>query len=225
MSTITIVLADDHQVVRQGFRVLLEEQPDFRVIGEAGNGVDAIRLTENLRPNVLVVDVLMPKLKGIEVVYQLRRRAPETRIIVLSMYADDAYVFQAFRNGVLGYVLKDSSAASLVKAVREVHEGRRFLSPPLSESKLATYALNYKQSSKDVFATLTPREREVMQLGAEGLTCAEIARRLSISPRTVEVHRANMLRKLQLKSQTDLVRYAIARGLSSVNEPNLARKS
>lgn len=209
----TIVLADDHQVVRQGLRALLEEEPDLRLLGEAGDGLETIQLVERLCPDVLVLDLMMPGLNGLEVTRQVGKRAPQTRVIILSMHADEAYVLEALRNGACGYVLKDASVAELVQAVREVAAGRRYLSSPLSERAIEAYVETAQGSVLDRYETLTDREREVLHLVAEGHTNVEIATRLSISPRTAETHRANMMRKLGLHTRTDVIRYALQRGI------------
>ncbi|MBM4046576.1 MAG: response regulator transcription factor [Planctomycetes bacterium] len=209
----TIILADDHPVVRHGLKALLEAEADFQVVGECGDGLEAVRLAERLKPNVLVVDVMMPGVTGLEVARQVTERLPETRVVILSMHANEAYVLEALRNGATGYVLKDSGGASLVEAVRAVAAGRRYLSPPLTERAVEAYAQKAKGADVDAFETLTTREREVLHLAAQGLTNPEIGRRLFISARTVEVHRANVMRKLGLKGQTELVRFAVGRGI------------
>ena len=209
----TIVLADDHHVVRQGLRVLLEGQPDFQLVGEAGDGLEAIQLTERLKPDVLLIDLMMPSLNGLEATRQVSQRSPHTRVVILSMHANEAYVLEALRNGAAGYVLKDSSAADLVHAVREVIAGRRYLSPPLSERAIAAYIQKASDVTLDPYEMLTNREREVLHLAAEGYTNAEIADQLSISPRTAETHRANLMHKLGLRTHTDLIRYALRRGI------------
>jgi two-component system response regulator NreC len=208
-----IVLADDHHIVRQGLRVLLEAEPDFHVVGEAGDGLETTQLVERLQPDVLVLDLMMPGLSGLEVVRQVGERSPKTRVVILSMYADEAYVLEALRNGAAGYVLKKSTADELVRAVREVMAGRHYLSPPLSEHAIDAYLQKAKESALSPYAMLTTREREVLHLVAEGHTNTEIAARLSISPRTVEMHRANLMRKLDLHTQADLIRYALQRGI------------
>jgi two-component system, NarL family, response regulator NreC len=214
MSKTRILLADDHRVVREGFRALLESEPDFEIVAETGDGLDAVRLVEQHKPHVLVVDLMMPGLNGLEVARQITQRVARTRIVVLSMHANEAYVLEALKNGASAYVLKDASAAELVRAVREALAGRRYLSPPLSEPAIESYIQRAKTSdSLDLYDTLTNREREVFQLAAEGHTNNEIASRLFISPRTVETHRANVMHKLGLRSQTDLVRYALQRGI------------
>ena len=209
----TIVLADDHHIVRQGLRALLESEPNFRLVGETGDGLEAVRLVEKLQPQVLITDVMMPGLNGLEVTRQVRKTAPHVRVIILSMHANDAYVVEALKNGAAGYVLKDSQASDLVKAVKEVAAGRRYLSPPLSEREIELYVKKVEHAPEDPYESLTNREREVLQMAAEGRTSAEIAERLFISPRTAEGHRANVLRKLGLQNHTDLVRFALKRGI------------
>jgi two-component system, NarL family, response regulator NreC len=209
----TIVLADDHKVVRQGLRAVLEAEANLRVVGEAGNGLDAIRLVERLGPDVLVLDLMMPGLNGLEVTRQLGKHSKKPRVVILSMHKDEAYVIQALKNGASAYVLKDSSAEELVKAVLEAAAGRHYLSPPLSDLAIQAYLQRAASAPTgiDRYDSLSSREREVLQLAAEGHTNAEIGKRLFISPRTVEIHRANMMHKLRLHSHTDLIRYALKR--------------
>ena len=218
MTQICLVLVDDHVIVRQGLRALLESQPDLRVVGETGDGLEALDLAERLRPDVMVIDLMMPGLSGLEVTRQVRQRAPGTRIIILSMHSAEPYVLKALRNGADGYVLKTSGAADLAQAVREVMAGRRYLSPPLSADAIEAFALKVSDAALDLYETLTSRERQVLQLAAEGLNHAEIAARLSISPHTATTHRANLMRKLGLHSQTELVRLAIQRRLLPFEE-------
>jgi DNA-binding NarL/FixJ family response regulator len=210
---ITIVLADDHEVVRLGLRTLLEKEPDFRVIGEVTDGLQTVDLVKQLNPNVLVLDLMMPGINGIEVTWQVKKHSPLTHVIILSMYSNEAYVVETLRKGAEGYVLKDSTGSDLVKAVREVVAGRRYLSPPFSERAIDIYIQTTKTTALDLYETLTPREREVLHMAAQGYTNVEIADRLSISPRTVEVHRANMMNKLGLHNQAGLIRYAMQRGI------------
>ena len=214
----TILLADDHRIVRQGLRALLEAEPDFSLVGETGDGLEAIQLAERLQPDVIVLDLMMPGINGLEATRQISDNCPQTRVVILSMHADEAYVLEALRNGASGYVLKDSSADDLVRAVREVEAGRRYLSPPLSERAIEAYTRKAEETSLDPYEKLTNREREVLHLTAEGHSSTEIAERLSISSRTVETHRANMMRKLDLRSQTDLIRYALKRGIIPMEE-------
>lgn len=213
MNATTIVLADDHPVVRHGLRALLEAEPDFRIVGEAGDGLEGARLVERLQPHVLLLDLMMPGLSGLEVTRQVSQHVGQTQVVILSIHANEAYVLEALKNGATGYVLKDSSASELVRAVREVAAGRRYLSPPLSERAIDAYAQKAKETPLDSYETLTTREREVLHLAAEGYSNTVIAARLSISPRTVETHRANFTHKLGLHKQTDLIRYALRRGI------------
>lgn len=208
-----ILLADDHNIVRQGLRALLQSEPHFRLVGEASDGIEAVRLAERMKPDVLITDLMMPGLNGLEVTRQVTKALPQIRVIILSMYTNDAYVLEAFKNGALGYVLKDSQAADLIQAVKEVIVGNRYLSPPLSERALELYLQKVESVPDDPYELLTTREREVLQLVAEGRTSSEIAARLFISPRTAEGHRANLMRKLNLQNNADLIRLALKRGI------------
>jgi DNA-binding NarL/FixJ family response regulator len=212
---ITIALAEDHNVVRQGFKLVLSAEQDFKLVGEAADGLEAMKLVEEKKPNVLLLDLMIPRLHGLEVTRRVRKEQPDTRVIILSMHADEPYVMEALRNGASGYVLKDCTAADLVQAVRTAAAGRRYLSPVLAERALTGYVEHPGESELDVYETLTNRERLVLQQAAEGKTSAEIAAALFISPRTAETHRANLMRKLGLRSQTDLVRFAIRRKIIS----------
>lgn len=222
MSEVRIVLADDHSIVRQGLRAVLQEEPDFVVVDESGDGMQTVRIVQQRQPDVLVLDLMIPSLSGLEVAREVRRDSPQTKVVILSMYESEAYVSEAVRAGASAYVLKGSNAADLVVAVREVMAGRRFFSSPISAEAIESFLTRGNGGRLDRYETLTRREREVLQLAAEGHTSAGIAGRLFISPRTVEIHRAHMMRKLNLRSQSDLVRFAVARGLVSVEpEPHL----
>jgi DNA-binding NarL/FixJ family response regulator len=216
--TISILLADDHPVVRRGLRALLEAEPDFAVVGEAGDGLEAVWLAERLQPDVLLLDLAMPGLSGLEALRVIRQRSPRTRVLVLSMHGSCSFVAEALKNGVTGYVLKGSPEADLLRAVRDVVAGKRFLSAPLTERVLDAYIERARGSELDPHETLTPREREVLHLAAEGKTNNDIAARLHISPRTVETHRAHMMQKLNLQNPSELVRYAVRRGLIPLEE-------
>lgn len=213
MKRTTIVLADDHRIVRQGLRALLASEADLEVIGEADDGREALELVRRLSPDVLVLDLMMPGLNGLEVARQLPRQSPGVRVVVLSMYDDEGFVLEALANGVSGYVLKDSNSSDLIHAVREVAAGRRYLSPPLSDRAIEAYQQRAKVGTMDKHETLTTREREVLQLSAEGHTNSEIAARLGISTRTAETHRSRVMHKLGLHTQSDLIRYAIRRSI------------
>jgi DNA-binding NarL/FixJ family response regulator len=184
MSKTSVVLADDHAIVRQGLRAVLEATSEFAVVGEVADGLQVSEVVDRLRPHVLVLDLMMPGLNGLEITRQVRKRCPQTRIVILSMHADEPYVLEALRNGAAGYVLKEASITDVAQAA------------PL-----------------DLYETLTTREREVLQLSAEGYSSTDMAARLGISPRTADTHRANLMRKLGLQGQTDLVRYALRRGI------------
>ena len=218
MQKLTIVLADDHHVVRQGLRTLLEGALDCSVVGEAADGRAAIELVKRLLPMVLVVDMVLPHLNGLDVIRQAQQSAPQTRIVVLSMHADESYVREALRAGATAYVLKESHADEFVQAVRQAAAGKRYLSPPLTERALDAYIAQSVETPFDLAETLTGREREVLVMAAQGGTTAEIAARLSLSGRTVEAYRARMMRKLGLRSQVDLVRYALRQGLIALED-------
>jgi DNA-binding NarL/FixJ family response regulator len=211
--SLTLVLADDHHVVRQGLRALLQTEPDFHLVGEAADGQEVLRLVERLHPDVLVLDLMMPGLGGLEVTRRVRQRFARTQIVILSMHANEAYVVEALRLGATAYILKEADARDLVRGIREAAAGRRYLSPPISEDMIEAYLRKTDSATFDPAQTLTKREREVLQLAAEGHTSAEIAKRLFISPRTVETHRANLMHKLGLRNQADLIRYALRRGI------------
>lgn len=221
---ISLVLADDHHVVRQGLRYLLEAEPDLQVVGEAADGLETVRLIEELKPDVLVVDVMMGGISGLEVARQVSKQSPKTGIVILSMYSNEAYVLEALRDGAKAYVLKESTASELVKAVRAAAVGRRYLSSSLSERAIEAYIEKSRDTVFDPYESLTTREREVLHLAAQGRTSAYIATRLYISRRTVEAHRAHMMQKLDLHNQSQLVSYAIRRGiLPPDNQPPLCR--
>lgn len=208
---ITIVLGDDHTIVLKGLRAFLEGQPGFTILGEAQDGLKLTSLTERLKPDVLVADLMMPGLNGFDVTRRIVKRFPKTKVVILSMYSTEAHVVEALRSGASAYVVKDARPEELVNAIREAAAGRRYLSAPFRTDLIDTYLK--RPGGSDPYEALTPREREVLHLVAEGLTSGEIAGRLFISPRTAESHRANLMRKLGLRSRTDLVRFAFQRGI------------
>jgi DNA-binding NarL/FixJ family response regulator len=210
---ISIVLADDHDIVRRGLRTLLEGEADFSIVAEASDGLDALQRVTTLQPRILVVDLMMPKLSGLDVARQCAEAARQTAIIILSMYAETPYVLEALRAGVLGYVLKDSSASDLIAAVRSAVDGQYYLSPPLSDIGVDELLRQARQTPSSPFEQLSSREREVLRLAAEGHSSAAIGDMLCISRRTVESHRANLMAKLNLKTQSDLVRLALREGI------------
>lgn len=210
-----IFLADDHQLVRQGLRLLLEQEADFEVVGEASEGFAAAEVA--LRPDVdvCVVDVVMPNMSGIDVARVATSQNAHIKVVALSMYTNEAYVIDALQAGASAYVLKQATAADLVAAIRAVLLGGTYLSPPLSTLGLNDYARRAADLPEaDAYGSLTERERQVLLLAAQGWKNADIATRFSLSVRTVEMHRANMLKKLNLKTQTDLVYYALRHGLA-----------
>jgi len=209
----TIVLADDHQIVRQGLRALLKSVPDLELLGEASDGLETVRLAERRQPDVLVVDLMMPGLNGMDVARQVAKRSPRTRVVVLSMHSNEAYVVEALRAGAKAYVLKEAGAEELVAAIRAAAQGRRYFSPPISEQAIKEYLSRIEETPPDPYETLTARERQVFQLTAEGYSGGAISERLFISPRTVETHRMNLMRKLGVRNQKELIRYAVERGV------------
>ena len=215
--TVNVLLADDHPIVRQGLRNLLNSEPDFMVIGEASDGLKAIQLVNNLHPDVLVVDLMMPVLNGLEVIRRAKHDLPGLRIIVLSMQNADAYVVDSIKSGASGYVLKDTGPTELIQAIRDVLAGQRYLSPGISERLTNPNVQRSSETLDDPYGRLSNREREVLQLTAEGYTSTESAARLFISVRTAELHRANVMSKLGLHSQNELVRYALKRGILSLD--------
>ena len=215
---VTVLLADDHPIVRQGLRHLLEAEPDIKILGEASDGLQAVQLSETFKPNVLIVDIMMPGLNGLDVVRQVKDRSPDTFCIVLSMQSADVYVVKALKSGAAGYVLKETGPSELVNAVQQVISGKRYLSPRLSERLIDVLLQTSEEITLDPYETLTNREREILHMAAEGLTTVAIAKRLSISPRTAELHRGRMMDKLGLHSQTDLILYALKRGILSIDK-------
>jgi two-component system, NarL family, response regulator NreC len=213
---IRVVLVDDHDIVRQGLRSLLEMHTDIQVIGDVADGLEVLDLVERTRPDVLVVDLLLPGLSGLEVIRLVRQRLPMVRIVVLSMYSNVAHVAEALRSGAIAYVLKEEGIRELVIAVRTAAQNRHYLAPQLDRSAIDEYLKRSTGVHADPFDTLTPREREVLALVAEGYTSAEIAARWVVSRRTVESHRSHMMRKLHLKTTADVIRFAVRRDLLSV---------
>jgi len=209
MSKIRIVLADDHSVVRQGFRRILEAQADMEIVGEASNGREALESAAKLSPDVVVMDVAMPELNGIEATRRMGEAAPRTRVLALSMHKDSVYVREILRAGARGYLLKDAVDEDLIAAVRAVARGEGYLSPGVADAVLT----DYRQHVTDPIDLLTSREREVLQLIAEGKTNKEIATTLTLSVYTVDAHRGRIMEKLNLHSTGELVRFAIRKGL------------
>jgi two-component system response regulator NreC len=209
MKRIRILLADDHAVVRQGFKMILSAQTDMEIVGEAGNGREAVEQAEQLRPDIVVMDVAMPELNGIEATRRLAASVPHTRVVALSMHKDSVYVREILRAGARGYLLKDSGASDLVSAIRAVAGGESYLSPAVSNAVLD----DYRRHVTNPIDLLTSREREVLQMLAEGKTNKEIAVVLNLSVYTVDAHRGRIMEKLNVHSINELVRFAVRNGL------------
>jgi DNA-binding NarL/FixJ family response regulator len=219
METIHVLLADDHTVVRQGLRALLEVEPDITVVGEAETGRQAVQLAGKLRPNVVVMDIAMPILNGLEATRQIIKTVPDVKVLVLSSYSDDEYVYQLTEAGAVGYLLKQTAAADLIKAVRDARNGKTFFSPAISRRLLEHYREKCFGGvpAKKARDPLTSREREVLQLIAEGKLNKQIAAELCISVKTVEKHRQQVMNKLNIHDIAGLTRYAISRGVIEIS--------
>jgi two-component system, NarL family, response regulator NreC len=211
-----VLLADDHQLMRSGVRLMLEREPDITVVGEAGDGREAVTLAKTLKPEVVVMDIGMPNLNGIEAALQMTQHNPELAVVMLSMHSDESYVLRALKAGARGYLLKDSAEADLIKAVHVVAGGKSFFSPAVSKVLLDDYVRKLKRSgAEDAYDLLTPREREILQLIAEGKSNKDVANLLNLSVYTVESHRSNLMEKLNLKGVPELILYAVRKGIIS----------
>ncbi len=216
MIGLRILLADDHTIVRQGVRKILEEHPDWRVVGEAANGRDAVRLAVDLKPDIALLDIGMPLLNGIEATRQIARRTTGVNVVILSMHSDEAYITQVLQAGARGYLLKDSADEDLIRALTAVAQGKSFFSPAVAKVMLDDYVRQMAQRGiVDRYESLSEREREIFQLIAEGRSNKEIADLLSVSPSTVETHRGHIMEKLDVHSAVEIVLYAVRRGLIS----------
>ncbi len=209
---ITVLLADDHAVVRDGLRLTLERHTDIRVLGDASNGHEAVRLVEKQPVNVLVLDITMPELNGIDAIPQLRLAAPSMQIVILSMHSNPEYALRALEAGAIGYVLKESAAREVVTAVRAAHARERYLSPKIADALINRSIQTHQHF--DPLDALSPREREILQLIAEGKSTQDIAERLVLSPKSVETYRSRLMTKLDIHDLATLIRFAIKRGLT-----------
>ena len=218
MKPIRILLADDHTLVRQGIRSLLEGQVGFVVIGEATDGIEAVDLIERENPDVALMDIMMPNLNGLDATKQVTQLKIATKIIILSMHANSTYAVRALKSGAAGYLLKDADQEEIFSAIQMVVRGQRYITPQLS-GKILDALLQPEEHAGDPLSMLTVRERQVLQMVAEGNTNNEIAEKLVLSPRTIEVHRARLMAKLEINSQVDLVRFAIQHGVIPLNPP------
>lgn len=214
--TIRIIVADDHQIVRQGLRLLLEAEPDMEVIGEANNGRRVLKLAQELLPDVIIMDLSMPELNGIEATRQILSGVPETKVVALSMHSDSLFVLNMIKAGASGYLLKDCALEELVKAIRTVVSQKTYLSPGISDIVIRDFVTGWQTTSSSAFSVLSTREREVLQLMAEGKTTNQIADGLCVSVKTVEAHRKQVMTKLGIHSVAELTKYAIRQGLTSL---------
>jgi DNA-binding NarL/FixJ family response regulator len=214
MRKIRILLADDHQLMRSGVRLMLEREADLTVVGEASDGREAVSLAKSLKPEVVVMDIGMPNLNGIEAARQMTQENAELAIVMVSMHSDETYVLRALKAGARGYLLKDSAEADLIKAVHAVAGGKSFFSPAVSRLLLDDYVRKLKRTgTEDAYDLLTPREREILQLIAEGKSNKDVANLLDLSVYTVESHRSNLMEKLNIKGLPELILYAVRRGI------------
>ncbi len=213
---IRILLADDHGVVRDGLRALLESEPDMAVVGEADNGREAIRQARRLCPDVIVMDIAMPELNGIDATPHILENCPDARVVILSMLTTTEHIFRAFQSGALGYVLKESAGGELMTAIRAVHAGTRYLSHKISDVSPQAYLFPQSAGNgRSPLERLSAREREILQLVAEGTTRAEIADQLSLSPKTVETYRSRVMHKLDVHSLPELIKFALQNGVAA----------
>jgi two-component system response regulator NreC len=211
---IRILVADDHTILRAGLRMMLNAQPDMEVIGEAQDGRQALQEAQRLQPDVILMDITMPDVNGIEATRQIKRVLPDVKILVLTMHEHDEYVFQALRAGASGYMLKEAAATDLITAIHVIRSGQFYLSPTAQSVVVGDYLQRVRTGEeRDSYSTLTEREREILKLVAEGHTNNQIAERLIISPKTVDTHRTHIMDKLNLHSRAELVKYAMRRGL------------
>jgi DNA-binding NarL/FixJ family response regulator len=220
---IKVFLADDHTVIREGLCSLLKKQNDITVIGDAGDGYQAVDQVQKLRPDVVIMDIAMPKLNGIEATHQIRKSCPKTQVVILSMYSSTEHIFQSLKAGARGYLLKESAGMELVAAVRAAYAGRRYLSQKIEETMIDNYVHQRELTeAKSPLARLSPREREVLKIVVEGKSSKEIANTLYLSPKSVETYRSRIMHKLSLSDLPNLVKFAIQHGLTPPLPPNIA---
>lgn len=215
---IKILVADDHNLVRQGIVALLNVESDMQVIGEASDGIEAVRLAKKFNPDIVIMDLSMPNLNGLEATHQIKRDASDVKVLILTQHENEEYVMQIIKAGASGYVLKTSVSDDLIKAIKEIQKGEKFFSPSISRMILDDYIKRTQGlQTENKAPELTHREKEVLQLIAEGRTNQEVARKLFISVRTVEFHRANIMHKLQLNDLASLIKYTIQKGIVQIN--------
>jgi DNA-binding NarL/FixJ family response regulator len=216
MTSVRIVLADDHTIMRNGLRLVLERQADFAIVGEASNGREAIEIVARETPDIVIMDISMPLLNGIEAARRITAEQPKTGVLILSMHSDESYILRALKAGTRGYLLKDSAEADLIQAVRAVRAGKAFFSPAVSKVLADDYLRQIRQQgAEDPYDLLTARERELLQLVAELKSTREIAHLLGVSSHTVDTHRGNLMQKLNVHSIPEIILYAVRKGLIS----------
>lgn len=213
---IRIILADDHKIMREGLKALLEKQQDIEVVAEADNGLEVIRLTKKIKPDIVIMDIGMPELNGIEATRQIAADVPGVKVIALSMHSDKRFVIEMLKVGASGYLLKDSASEELTSAIRAVAANKPYLSPKITDVVIKDYLSTLSKTEPSAFTVLTAREREVLQLLSEGKTTKQIAFALNVSVKTIETHRQQMMEKLNLRSIAELTKYAIREGLTSL---------
>ena len=218
--TITVFLADDHTIVRQGLAKLLEGEPYLKIVGEAENGREAVKKIESLKPDIVIMDISMPLLNGIEATRQIKKISPQTKVIILSMHCHDRYISELFSYGASGYLLKNSTGSDIINSISAAARGDTYLSPSISRRVIDDYvSLKQKSSQEDLYGKLSNREREVFQMIAEGRSTKEISDILYVSPSTVKTHRANIMDKLQLQNISQLIQFAIRIGIVDIQYP------
>jgi DNA-binding NarL/FixJ family response regulator len=216
MSKIRVLLADDHAILRSGIRALMEDEPDLEVVGEAEDGHEVIRMAAELEPDIVLIDIAMPRLNGLEATRRIMQSNPQAKILILSMHENEEYVRQVFASGAMGYILKDAAVRELLGAIRAIYRGEVVLSPAITRLVVEDYLRWGDLQMNHLDTGLSPREREVLQLIAEGYTNSEIAGILSISIKTVQSHRGNLMRKLDLHDRGDLIKYAIQKKIIEI---------
>jgi two-component system response regulator NreC len=218
MRKIKVVVADDHTILRQGIKALLDNQEGIEVVGEAKDGREAIKTIEELLPDVILMDIAMPGLNGLEATRRIKKKFPKTKVVVLTMHANEEYIFQILNAGADGYLVKETAFQDLISAINAVHKGAAFMSPSISKKVMTDYIQRAQGEEKVGFDTLTTREREILQLVAEGNSNKKIAKALFISPKTVETHRAHIMDKLNIHDRAGLIKYAIRKGMINLDK-------
>jgi two-component system response regulator NreC len=218
MKKIRVVVADDHTILRQGIKALLDNQEEIEVVGEAKDGREAIKAIEELSPDVILMDIAMPGLNGLEATRRIKKKFPMTKVVVLTMHTNEEYIFQILNAGADGYLVKETAFQDLISAINSVHRGEAFMSPSISKKVMTDYIQRAQGEEKVGFDTLTTREREILQLVAEGNANKKIAEALFISPKTVETHRAHIMDKLNIHDRAGLIKYAIRKGMINLDK-------